>query len=132
MGKTIIESPVVRVSKSQEELFDLLSDARNFEQIMPDQVVNFKGEQDRFKFGIQGLPEVGLQVVERIPHNKIVLEDSSGKIGFKLVGELTAVDAGSAEAKMYFEGEFNPMLRMMIEKPLKKFIEDLSAKLAKI
>ena len=132
MAKTIIESPAVVVGKNIDDLFSWLSDAYNFEHIMPDQVVSFKGEENRFKFGTKGLPEVDLNVIERTAPNRIVLEDSSGKIGFKLFADMKSVDESKSEVKMYFEGEFNPMMKMMVERPLKKFIEDLTDKLPSI
>ena len=36
-----LESPKVTVEKSSQDLFDLLSDVKNFEKLMPDNIAKF-------------------------------------------------------------------------------------------
>ena len=60
-----LESPKVTVSKSAQELFDLLTDVRNFEKLMPDNIAKFEviGD-DAFIFGLKGMPEIKLKMKE--------------------------------------------------------------------
>ena len=37
-----LESPKVTVEKSAQELFDLLSDVKNFEKLMPENIAKFE------------------------------------------------------------------------------------------
>ena len=37
-----------------------------------------------------------------------------------------------AKLKYSFEGKFNPMMKMMVERPLSRFIEDLTESTAKL
>ena len=48
-----LESPKVTVPKSAQELFDLLSDVKNFEKLMPENIAKFEviGD-DAFIFGL--------------------------------------------------------------------------------
>ena len=62
-----LESPKVTVEKSAQELFDLLSDVKNFEKLMPENIAKFEviGE-DAFIFGLKGMPEIKLKMKEKL------------------------------------------------------------------
>ena len=67
-----LESPKVTVEKSAQELFDLLSDVKNFEKLMPENIAKFEviGD-DAFIFGLKGLPEIKLKIKENLPPQKL-------------------------------------------------------------
>ena len=47
-----LESPKVTVEKSAQELFDLLSDVKNFEKLMPENIAKFEViDENCFEFG---------------------------------------------------------------------------------
>ncbi|MEM0575690.1 SRPBCC family protein [Flavobacterium polysaccharolyticum] len=128
-----LESPKVAVSKSAQELFDLLTDVRNFEKLMPENIAKFEviGE-DAFIFGLKGMPEIKLKMKEKIAPNKVVLGAASDKLPFTLTAAIDAVSDISSEVKLDFEGEFNPMMAMMIKGPIGKFIETLATNMTKL
>jgi ribosome-associated toxin RatA of RatAB toxin-antitoxin module len=128
-----LESPKVAVEKSASELFDLLSDVRNFEKLMPDNIAKFEviGD-DAFIFGLKGMPEIKLKMKEKVAPNKIVLGAASDKLPFTLVANIDAVSDTSSAVKLDFEGEFNAMMAMMIKGPISKFIETLANNMAKL
>jgi ribosome-associated toxin RatA of RatAB toxin-antitoxin module len=128
-----LESPKVTVEKSASELFDLLSDVRNFEKLMPDNIAKFEviGD-DAFIFGLKGMPEIKLKMKEKVAPNKIVLGAASDKLPFTLVANIDAVSDASSAVKLDFEGEFNAMMAMMIKGPISKFIETLANNMAKL
>ena len=122
-----LESPRVTVGKSAQELFDLLSDVRNFEKLMPENIAKFEVlGNDIFNFGLKGMPEIKLRLKEGIPNSKVVLNAASDKLPFSLVANITAVSENASDVKLDFEGEFNPMMAMMIKGPISKFIETLA------
>ena len=128
-----LESPKVTVEKSASELFDLLSDVRNFEKLMPDNIAKFEviGD-DAFIFGLKGMPEIKLKMKEKVAPNKIVLGAASDKLPFTLVANIDAVSDASSAVKLDFEGEFNAMMAMMIKGPIRKFIETLATNMTKL
>lgn len=128
---TIIEGPIVPSSKSAEEMFNFLANPANFEALMPDDVAKFESGADWFIFGLKGLPEVKLVLKTQEPHHKIVLGAASSKLDFELKGEIEPNGTGS-NVKLLFEGQFNAMLKMMVERPLRNFIEKLSEKIATV
>jgi hypothetical protein len=128
-----LESPKVTVSKSAQELFDLLTDVRNFEKLMPDNIAKFEviGD-DAFIFGLKGMPEIKLKMKEKVAPNKVVLGAASDKLPFTLTASIDAVSDNNSDVKLDFVGEFNPMMAMMIKGPIGKFIETLATNMTKL
>jgi ribosome-associated toxin RatA of RatAB toxin-antitoxin module len=128
-----LESPKVTVEKSAQELFDLLTDVKSFEKLMPDNIAKFEviGE-DAFIFGLKGMPEIKLKMKEKSAPNKVVLGAASDKLPFTLIASIDAVSDSSSAVKLDFEGDFNPMMAMMIKGPIGKFIETLAMNMGKL
>lgn len=127
-----LESPKVTIPKSAETTYNFLSDIKNFESLMPENISKFEvlGE-DKFLFALKGMPEITLQKKEAIAPNKIVLGAAGGKIDFSLIGNISKVDESTSEVQLQFEGDFNPMMAMMIKGPISKFIETLAKNMPK-
>ncbi|CAA9201172.1 hypothetical protein FLA105534_03459 [Flavobacterium bizetiae] len=128
-----LESPKVTVQKSAQDLFDLLTDVKNFEKLMPDNIAKFEviGE-DAFIFGLKGMPEIKLKMKEKTAPSKIVLGAASDKLPFTLVSNIDSISAAESAVQLQFEGEFNPMMAMMIKGPISKFIETLATNMTKL
>jgi carbon monoxide dehydrogenase subunit G len=128
-----LESPKVSVQKSAQELFDLLSDVKNFEKLMPENIAKFEviGD-DAFIFGLKGMPEIKLKMKENVAPSKIVLGAASDKLPFTLIANIDSVSETSSDVKLDFEGDFNPMMAMMIKGPIGKFIETLAGNMTKL
>lgn len=128
-----LESPKVTVQKSAQDLFDLLTDVKNFEKLMPDNIAKFEviGE-DAFIFGLKGMPEIKLKMKEKVAPHKIVLGAASDKLPFTLVSNIDSISDSESAVQLQFEGEFNPMMAMMIKGPISKFIETLATNMTKL
>ena len=91
-----LESPKVSVQKSVQNLFDLLSDVKNFEQLMPENIAKFEViGADAFIFGLKGMPEIKLVIKEKVAPNKLVLGAASDKLPFTLTASIDAVSENS-------------------------------------
>ena len=100
---------------------------------MPENIAKFEViDENCFEFGLKGMPEIKLVKKEATPHSKIVLGAASSKLPFTLTGNLNALDANKTEVQLYFEGDFNPMMAMMVKGPISKFIETLSQNMHKL
>ncbi|NRT15530.1 ribosome-associated toxin RatA of RatAB toxin-antitoxin module [Flavobacterium sp. 28A] len=128
-----LQSPKVTVQKSAEELFDLLTDVKNFEKLMPDNIAKFEViGADAFIFGLKGMPEIKLKMKEKVAPSKITLGAASDKLPFTLVTNIDRLSDATSEVKLDFEGDFNPMMAMMIKGPIGKFIETLATNMGKL
>ncbi|MDG5492430.1 SRPBCC family protein [Psychroserpens sp. SPM9] len=122
-----LESPKTTLNKSAQETFDFLSDVKNFEKLMPDNISKFEVlEDDKFLFALKGMPEIVLKKKEAVPPSKIVLGAAGGKLDFSLTANITSIAEDKSEVELVFEGEFNAMMAMMIKGPISKFIETLA------
>jgi carbon monoxide dehydrogenase subunit G len=107
-----LESPKVNVAKSAEYLFNALNDVKNFEKLMPENIAKFEViDENCFEFGLKGMPE--------------------SKLPFTLTANLTEVN-DTTDVQLDFEGDFNPMMAMMIKGPITKFIETLAQNMGKL
>ena len=123
-------SKKVTVQKSAEALFDFLCDVKNFEKLMPDTISKFEIIRDNaFVFALKGMPEIALELKEVIAPNKVTLGAISDKLPFTLIVNIEAINETSSDVSLRFEGDFNPMMAMMIKGPITKFIETLSSNL---
>ena len=128
-----LESPQVTVAKSAEYLFTALSEVKNFERLMPDTIAKFEVlDENAFIFGLKGMPEIKLKMKAKVPHSKVVLGAASEKLPFTLTCNLNALSENETSVKLDFEGEFNPMIGMMIKGPIGKFLESLAENMTKL
>ncbi|AWG26808.1 orotate phosphoribosyltransferase [Flavobacterium kingsejongi] len=128
-----LESPKVTVKKPAQYLFDALTDVKNFEKLMPDNISKFEvtGE-DSFIFGLKGMPEIKLKMKDKTAPSKIILGAASDKLPFTLTGNIDAISENSSAVQLHFDGEFNAMMAMMVKGPISKFIETLVSNMHKL
>lgn len=127
-----LESPKTTVNQTAEYIFNALTDVKNFEKLMPENIAKFEVlSDDAFIFGLKGMPEIKLKMKDKFPFSKIVLGAASDKLPFTLTADIIEEGNGS-EIKLIFEGDFNPMMAMMIKGPIDKFIETLSQNMNKL
>ena len=125
-----IEAPVAQVGKSREAVFAFLTDLKNFEQLMPENIQTFEVlDEDTFRFALKGMPEIVLRRKEQHPHEKVVLGAASDKLPFTLQADLVECGPEKSEVKLSFQGDFNPMMAMMIKGPITNFLGTLSQNL---
>ncbi|SHJ51568.1 orotate phosphoribosyltransferase [Pseudozobellia thermophila] len=128
-----IETPNTVIPKGDKEVFEFLTDLKNFEKLMPDNIDKFEViNDDRFLFALKGMPEIVLQRKEQTPYSQIVLGAASDKLPFTLSARIDSISENSSEVALSFEGEFNAMMAMMVKKPITNFMTTLSDNLSKI
>ena len=127
-----LESKKVTVSKSSEAIFATLINLASYEALMPENIEKFEVDGDSFIFALKGMPEIRLILKEKNPNSKVILAAASSKIPFTLEINIDEVTEESSDVQLFFKGEFNPMVSMMVKKPLTKFIETLSDTIGKL
>ena len=127
-----INSSTATVDQSTEMLFSKLSQVDTYKQLMPEGATFTAISDNQFRFKLGGMPEIGLTISEKQANESIVLKSSSDKISFSLRGQLTEVSANKTDVQLHFEGDFNPMMAMMVKKPLTQFMESLVSNMHKL
>lgn len=128
-----IEAQNQYIPKGDKEVFEFLTDLKNFEQLMPENIDKFEViSEDRFLFALKGMPEIVLQRKHQTPNSQVVLGAASEKLPFTLTADIVSAGDNKSEVSLSFEGEFNAMMAMMIKKPITNFMGTLSDNLSKI
>ena len=128
-----LESPKVNVAQPASYIFNALTDIKNFEKLMPENIAKFEViDENGFEFGLKGMPEIKLVKKDVIPNSKVVLGAASSKLPFTLTAQLDVINEQSTDIQLFFEGDFNPMMAMMVKGPIGKFIETLANNMSKL
>ena len=127
-----INGNTVVVEKSAKELFTFFTELENFKEIMPENIQKFEVDGESFIFGLPGMPEIRLVLKEKTEFSNITLGAASSKLPFTLAADFNKLSENKTEVKLNFEGDFNPMMAMMIKKPLTKFVDTLTENIGKL
>ena len=130
--KMNIEGKKVVIAKSSKEAYNFFMTLENFELLMPTSTEKFEVEGDSFLFGLKGMPEIRLVLGNSIEYSKVSLGAASSKLSFTLEANIVSVSDSSSEVQLQFDGDFNPMMAMMVKKPLTNFIDTLTENIAKL
>jgi carbon monoxide dehydrogenase subunit G len=128
-----IESDRTEINKPAAEVFAFLTDFNNFQKLMPPQVIDWQSTADECSFKISGMASIGMKIIEKTP-NSLIKVTSNGKVpfAFTLNIHLTEVSPTQTSGQLIFEAALNPMMSMMVEKPLGKFFNLLAAKMKEL
>lgn len=122
-----IAPPAEIINATDEELFHLLSDLTNYIALFPkDKIENWNATKEACTFKIKGLADVGLKIVASTP-NSLIYIDSCGKTPFKFTLNfyLEKITPSQTTICYVFEANINPFMKMMAEKPLTQFFNEI-------
>jgi carbon monoxide dehydrogenase subunit G len=120
------ESRDGRVNVNEEVIFKFVTDIRNFERFIPgDKVKNWHATKELCSFEVPYAGKTGFNIAQKIPYSEV---DYCGKgmntdFTFK-IWILKDIDNKSI-VKIIIGAEINPVLKMMVSKPLEEFLEKL-------
>lgn len=127
-----LESPKVTIDKSNQIVFDFLTDVKNFKPLMPENTSKFELIDDEtFLFALSGMPEIVLKKKSLESPKTILLAAAGGKLDFSLTAVIESISENESNVQLKFEGDFNAMMAMMIKGPISKFIETLAINIPK-
>ena len=128
-----LNSNSTHLNISDTTLFEKLCAIENFKLIMPENISKFEIlDQSTLIFSLKGMPPIKLIFGEKHSPSLITLNSSESKINFSLSAHIKKIDENSCEFSLEFNGDFNPMIQMMVKTPLQSFINDLSKNTSKL
>lgn len=110
------------------KLFDFMGDFHNFKHLLPDdKIENFECTSEQCSFGIKGLVPLTIKIKDKTPKSKITFETSGlAKFVFTLHIHLLP----EQQTNVQLEGDMNPFIKVMAEKPLSDLVNTMASKLA--
>tara|TARA_B100000945_G_scaffold316681_1_gene318060 strand:- start:1270 stop:1659 length:390 start_codon:yes stop_codon:yes gene_type:complete len=125
------KSPEVIVNRKAEDFFNKIGDLNNLKDIMPPQIEDFKSTETTCSFKMNGIPELTLEITEKIEFSKISLTAIESQVAFSLNCFITE-KGEQCQARLEINAELNMMMQMMVEKPLTQFLDLLASKMQSI
>ena len=121
------ESRSGSLSCTSREVFDFVTDIRNFEQFIPAGTIsNWQSGKDTCSFSVSMGGTVIIRIIEKEPYSKVIFKgDAFKENDFSLVLKITDSADDTAEVLVLLEAELNPMLKMVANKPIIQFLEIL-------
>lgn len=126
-----IESKKVEIKRNVEFVYEYLADFTHFSMVANDKIENFKATQDRCSFTIKGMTDMGLKIISRLSNESITISNdtdvpSSMPLNFLIIFEFERVEPYVTKVIVKMELDANPMIAMMVKKPLEKFVNSLA------
>jgi carbon monoxide dehydrogenase subunit G len=129
MGKVTFTSNTKSIPAPITNVFIFLSDLRNFESLMPDQLQQWESDENYGKFTIKGLPELDMKILERVENKSIhLVSGEESPVEFSIDCSLENLD-GKTESTIVLHAELSPMLKMLAASPLQNLVNIMADKL---
>jgi carbon monoxide dehydrogenase subunit G len=129
MSKVV--SKIGTIRKNDEEIFQFLSDFRNFTPLVPeDKIKNWQAEEEECHLEISGVGKTGMKMVEKEP-NKLVKITSYKEtpFDFNLWLQLKQVEENDTKIRITAEAQLSPFLKPVISKHLQKGLDAMVDKM---
>ena len=113
------------MSGASVEVFEFVTDLRNFKQFVPEASINnWQSEKDTCSFNVSMVGSITLRITDKEPFSKVIYNgDALKKNDFTLVLNISNGADDKAVVKVSLAAELNPMLKMVANKPIIQFLE---------
>lgn len=130
---SVFESRTGNLKCKPDEIYNFVTDIRNFEQFIPDgQISSWHADRDSCSFHVSIAGMVSVRLSEKLPYSKVVFNgDALKQNDFTLTLNIRSASTDAAEIKILLEAELNPLLKMVASKPVTQFLEILVVEMEK-
>ncbi|MGI4805691.1 MAG: SRPBCC family protein [Janthinobacterium lividum] len=126
----VIESEIT-LNASVASVYSFLADLNNHQQLMPENIVDWKSTKDEARFNIQNMAKLVLQVASRNPTE--ILINAIENPPFPLELKWAIKEAGTqTEVTFTISAELNMMMKMLAKSPLQKLADHETQKLQEL
>jgi len=118
------------INASCNKVYSFLSDFTNFEQLMPEQIKNWKADKESCSFTIEGLADLSMRIASKKPDRNIhIIADGKNPIDYTLDCFFFEVDENNSKVELIFNADLNPFIKSFASRPLQNFVNMLATKL---
>jgi hypothetical protein len=127
------ESRTGKLTCTTAELFNFITDIRNFEQFIPDgSIRNWQATSDECSFQVPAIGTASARISERTPFALVIYTgDALQKNDFKLEVHISENNRIFSDVRLTLIAELNPVLRMMAAAPIERLLETLVSEMEK-
>lgn len=126
-----IESKKELVNQSIQTVFDFLKDTRNIYEVLPqDKISDWKADELSCSFKVQGGIVISfVQTSVQSPTTICLKSGDKAPFPFTLTVNLIEKGENQTEGSLFFDGEVNMFLKMLVEAPLTNLFDFMTNKL---
>lgn len=116
-----------KVTANAEVVFAFVTDIRNFERFTPKGTINnWTAEKESCSFSVSMIGTVTVRIAEKEKSSKVIYRgDALKKNDFSLTLHISDNLANPAEVRVELSADLNPVMKMMVSKPIVQFLEML-------
>jgi len=133
---TTFESAIKKAECNDTEIFGLLSDLNNIDKIKDkipqDKIKDLEFDADSCRFTVDMAGQIGLKIVERDPSKTIKFAADQSPVDFNLWIQLKQVEENDTRIKVTVKADLNPMMKMIVSKPMETFVDKLAEILSQL
>ncbi|OQX77799.1 MAG: hypothetical protein B6D64_07740 [Bacteroidetes bacterium 4484_276] len=123
-------SNIIEIESSPEHVFSFLKKLPNLRAIMPDQIENWKSNEEECSFFIKNLGDLGLKKGKVDSSEQIRFPSSeNSKVKFDLIFHQIPSDNEKYKTSFEVVAEMNSLVEMMAKRPLTNFVNLLNTNL---
>ncbi len=121
------ESRTGKLTCKPEEVFDFVTDIRNFSQFVPDgSIKELEIGRESCSFNVPPLGNIKMYLYEKEPYNKVVYSGTAFTSNeFSLILSIKEDFAGKAEVIVKLSASLNPLLKMIAAQYINRFLGTL-------
>jgi len=121
------ESRTGNLSCKPEEVYDFVTDIRNFRQFVPEGTVNdLEIAKESCTFNVPSLGNINMNLSEKEPHTGVVYRGTVFRSNdFSLILSIKENSAGNAEIVVKLAASLNPLLQMVAAPHINRFLGTL-------
>lgn len=130
--ETKFESAIKVVRNSANAIYERLADMRSLSSLIPpDKVKDFEATSDECSFTVDKIGRMGLKIVDR-KENDFVKYGANGTVqfNFNIWVQMKEVAAYDSRIKVTLKADLNPMMKMLVNKHLQKFVDMMADAIA--
>lgn len=134
MAEFTIISNTEPTRASLKQLYDFLTDFKNFKSILPeDKVENFQYTSESCSFTIKGITALTVKRIGKTPYSSVKFQSEGlAKFNFILEAKLTGEPEKPGQCTVELLADMNPFIKVMAEKPLTGLVNTMALKLSQL
>ncbi len=126
----VFEKNNIPLGTDCKTVYDFLSDFRNVEDLMPDQVIHWNADENACSFTIEGMADLAMRIDLKNPCKNIhIVSVGDTPVAFTLDYYFNDKGNGACSIDIVFDVSLNPFLKAVASKPLQHFVEMIAEKL---
>ncbi len=127
---TVIESETT-LNAPAASVYDFLVDLNNHQQLMPENITDWKSTKDEASFNIQNMAKLVLQVASRNPTEILINAVENPPFPLQLIWAIKEAGA-QTDVTFTISAEMTMMMKMLAKSPLQKLADHETERLKEL